>query len=82
MTSTERVFPAPPPDLNRLDRRDEYIRLFTDTEFFRPALEEICRRHALAPCARLRVGVPGTCPVFILEERWLVKFFGRLFDGA
>ncbi len=68
--------------LNWLDDPDQYRRLFTDADFFRPAVEEICRRHGLAPAAHIRVGVPGTCPVFIVEERWLVKLFGRLFDGG
>jgi hypothetical protein len=70
------------PSLNLLDDLENYKRLFTDADFFRPAVEEICRRHQLAPAARIRVGVPGTCPVFIVEERWLVKLFGRLFDGG
>ena len=68
--------------LNLLDDIENYRRLFTDAAFFRPVVEEICRRQGLAPCDRIRVGVPGTCPVFIVEERWLVKLFGRLFDGG
>ena len=67
--------------LDQLDRLDRYVALFTDAAFFCPYVEEVCRRHALEPDNPVRVGVPGTCPVFIVAGRWLVKFFGRLFDG-
>ena len=30
----------------------------------------------------MRSGLAGTCPTFIVDDRWVVKFFGRLFDGA
>ncbi len=45
-------------------------------------MELVCRRHALKPAQAVRIGVPGTCPTFIVDERWVVKFFGRLFDGG
>ena len=67
--------------LDQLDQRDRYVDLFTDAAFFRPYVEETCRRHGLEPRGPVRVGVPGSCPVFIVADRWLVKFYGRLFGG-
>ena len=67
--------------LDQLDQRDRYVDLFTDAVFFRPYVEEACHRHGLEPSDQVHVGVPGSCPVFIVAERWLVKFYGRLFGG-
>jgi hygromycin-B 7''-O-kinase len=69
-------------DLELLDNLDHYRHLFTSVDFWQPAVEEICRRHNLAPDGPVRIGVPGTCPTFIVGERWVVKFFGRLFEGG
>ncbi len=72
--------------LSALDDLDSYRRLFTDADFWSPYVRQVCERHRLS-CVRVRTGVPGTCPVFIVADsagvdRWVVKFFGRLFDGA
>ncbi len=72
--------------LSALDDLDSYRQLFTDVNFWSPYVWQVCERHGLS-CARVRTGVPGTCPVFIAADsagvdRWVVKFFGRLFDGA
>lgn len=67
--------------LDHLSSREGYVRLFTNVAFWRPYVREVCQRHRLTPCEHIRTGIIGTCPVFIVEERWLVKFFGRLFDG-
>lgn len=64
-----------------MEQLDSYVRLFTDAGFWAPYVREVCGRHGLG-CAAIRTGVPGTCPVFIVDETWVVKFFGRLFDGA
>jgi hygromycin-B 7''-O-kinase len=58
------------------------VTLFADAAFWRPVVAEICRRHQLAPCECIYGGYPGTYPTFIVEERWVVKLFGRLFGGA
>src|SRR5512133_4057684 len=67
--------------LSALDDFDSYCRLFTDAALWTPYVREVCRRHSL-PCQIVHLGVPGTCPVFLVDQRWVVKFFGRLFDGA
>lgn len=65
-----------------LETLDGYRHLFTDLNLWTPYVTEVLRRHHLEPAGPLRTGVPGTCPTFLIGERWVVKFFGRLFDGA
>ncbi len=67
--------------LNQLSSLDGYRRLFADADFWRPYVLEVCRRHNLTPHERVWMGIPGSFPAFIVEKRWLVKFFGRLFGG-
>jgi hygromycin-B 7''-O-kinase len=67
--------------LSALNDLNAYRRLFTDADFWTPYVQKACRRHGL-DCETVRVGMPGTCPVFLVDRRWIVKFFGRLFDGA
>ncbi|GAP08307.1 MAG TPA: hypothetical protein DEQ80_05725 [Anaerolinea thermolimosa] len=67
--------------LDHLSTREGYVRLFADVAFWRPYVREVCRRHRFTPCEVIRTGIVGTYPVFIVEERWLVKFYGRLLDG-
>jgi hygromycin-B 7''-O-kinase len=75
-----------PADLfDQLENMEGYRRYFADPLAWRPYVEQVCQRHSLNPghgCCRVRIGVPGTCPTFIVDERWVVKFFGRLFDGG
>jgi hypothetical protein len=68
--------------LDLLEDIDHYRRLFTSVPFWEAYVKEVCRRHGLRPDTPVRAGVPGTCPVFIAGERWLIKFFGRLFGGG
>jgi hygromycin-B 7''-O-kinase len=55
---------------------------FTDTAFWQPYVEELCRRHGLVPCEEIRSGLPGTHPVFLVGGRWVVKLFSDFFAGA
>ena len=66
----------------QLDTLEDYRRRFTDVSYWRPFVESVCQRHGLLPNDSIRQGdIPGTYPVFILQDRWVVKFFGRLFNG-
>lgn len=76
-----RIGPVTHP-LARLETLDGYRRHFMDAALWRLYVIAVCDRHGLAPCERVSTGLPGTCPAFAVEERWLVKFFGRLFDGG
>lgn len=72
-----------PADLfDRLENMDGYRRYFSDPAAWRPYVEQVCRRHTFSPVREVRIGVPGTCPTFIVDDRRVVKFFGRLFDGG
>jgi aminoglycoside phosphotransferase (APT) family kinase protein len=59
---------------------EDYGRLFTDAAFWQPYVAEAAGRHGLSAQA-LRVGLPGTHPVFIVDERYVVKFFSDMFAG-
>lgn len=67
--------------LRALDHLDGYRRCFWDADFWRPLVETVCRRDLSIPCQTVRSGLPGTFPTFIVDERWVIKFFGRLFEG-
>ena len=71
--------PVARPDhpLDGLLKIGKYRRLFTDAAFWTPFVREVCLRHGLMPCENVRVGIPGSMPAFIVEDRWLVKFFGK-----
>lgn len=82
MESEETAVSQPENFLGQLDTLDGYRRYFTDPGLWRPYVQLVCSRHLQTPCRVIRSGLPGTCPTFIVDERWVVKFFGRLFDGA
>jgi hygromycin-B 7''-O-kinase len=54
---------------------------FTDSAYWRPYVEEACRRHGLNHSKGIRSGLPGTHPVFLVGGRYVVKFFSDLFAG-
>jgi hygromycin-B 7''-O-kinase len=72
----------PETPLTPLSTIDGYRRHFMDVELWRPYVEAICLRHALLPVESVRGGLPGSCPAFIVNERWVVKLFGLLFGGG
>jgi len=53
---------------------------FMDQGLWQPFTELVCRRHGLA-CQSLRPGLPGTFPTFLVDGRWVIKFFGPFFSG-
>lgn len=65
-----------------LDTREEYVERFMDAAYWRPYVAHLCARHGLTPCGEIRSGLPGTCPVFIVDGRAVVKFYGALFGGG
>jgi hygromycin-B 7''-O-kinase len=70
------------PDLSLLDSPDGYRQHFMDLALWQPHVQAICHRHNLEPCQPIRAGLAGTYPTFIVEDRWVVKLFGQLFDGG
>jgi hygromycin-B 7''-O-kinase len=67
-------------DLDLLDEIQNYRKLFMDAGFWQPYVAAAMERSGL-PCHSMRGGIPGTCPTFIVDDAYIVKFFGRLFDG-
>lgn len=59
----------------------DYGRTFTNPDYWWPYVENIFARHGFRPCRAVRTGVPGTMPVFIVDERYIVKLFSDLFHG-
>jgi hygromycin-B 7''-O-kinase len=66
--------------LARLDSLDGYRQFFIDVGLWRPFVQRVCRLHELT-CNQVRPGTAGTFPVFIVDDLWVVKFYGPLFDG-
>lgn len=61
--------------------RQEYSRCFTDPSYWHAYVAAICARHALGQCMTVRAGFPGTNPVFIVDEQYVVKLYTDLFGG-
>ncbi len=66
----------------QLDTLDDYRQRFCDATYWAPYVRRVCERHGFVPCRSIESRVPGTCPVFIVDERWVVKLYGRLFGGG
>ena len=66
--------------LELLDDVQNYRRLFMDALFWQPYVAAVMEKVRL-PCNTVRGGIPGTCPTFIVDDAYVIKFFGRLFDG-
>ncbi len=64
-----------------LETPEDYRRDFAALDYWRPYVAAVCAHHGL-PCVAVRGGVPGTCPTWIVDDRYVVKFFGRLFGGG
>ncbi len=60
----------------------DYGKRFTDVAYWQPYVETVCVRHRLTRCQHIQAGLPGTFPVFLLDDRYVVKFFGDLFHGC
>jgi Ser/Thr protein kinase RdoA (MazF antagonist) len=67
--------------LDQLSSLQSYTRLFYDDRFWTPYVVQACAQHGI-PCQQVSGGIPGTFPTFIVDRQVVVKFFGRLFDGA
>jgi hygromycin-B 7''-O-kinase len=68
--------------LEQLNTLDGYRQSFMDASLWQPYIQIICSRYSQTPCRVIRPGFPGTYPTFIVDNRWVVKLFGRLFAGA
>jgi aminoglycoside phosphotransferase len=62
--------------------REEYGRYFTDPHYWHLYVDVICERHGLGRDTTIHAGFPGTNPVFIVDEKYAIKLYTDLFDGA
>jgi hygromycin-B 7''-O-kinase len=74
--------PVPSPSLLApLYNLDDYRRYFTDADYWAPFISSVASQRGYYYSSPPRSGLPGTFPTFILSDRWVIKFFGPLFDG-
>ncbi len=71
-----------PSELQALDSLPSYRLHLGDAAFWAPWAREVCRRHGFGPAQVVRSGLQGTYPTMIVDDRWVVKFLGRLFEGG
>jgi hygromycin-B 7''-O-kinase len=64
-----------------LERMDAYVRLFMDLSLWEPFVRAVCKANSLS-CHKVRPGLAGTFPTFIIDDLWVIKFFGRIFRGG
>jgi hygromycin-B 7''-O-kinase len=53
----------------------EWSRMFTDTGLWRPAVQQICRERGVTAADEVAAGYPGTCAVFVVDGRVVVKLY-------
>lgn len=46
-----------------------------------PFIKKIFNSHGIDSSLFIKPGLAGTYPTFIVNEHWVIKFFGRLFEG-
>ena len=75
------TFPISETNLQILHTDTGYRRHFMDLDFWRPYVTYVCQRDQLSQTPNIRIGQVGTYPTFIVDDCWILKFFGRNFDG-
>jgi hypothetical protein len=68
-------------NLEILESVDGYRYHFMDPALWEGYVRQVCAQHFNNSPAQVRPGLAGSFPTFIVDERWVVKFFGRLFEG-
>lgn len=69
-------------NLARLETLAGYQDGFMDASLWESYTREALRHYQGEELATLRAGKPGTYPTFLANDRVVIKFFGRLFDGG
>jgi len=68
--------------LAALDSLPGYSHYFKDASLWEPYVRLVAAQELDCQPIFIRSGKAGTFPTFIVDERWVIKFFGSLFDGA
>ena len=66
----------------QLDTQEDYRKRFASADYWAPYAAHVCRKHGLKPATDFGCHNPGTYPTVIVNNRWVIKFFGLLYDGA
>ncbi|MEM7028621.1 MAG: aminoglycoside phosphotransferase family protein [Chloroflexota bacterium] len=67
--------------LHSLNTDSGYRQHFMNLDHWRPYVDYVCQRDNLSATPHVRIGQVGTYPTFIIDDRWILKFFGRNFAG-
>jgi Ser/Thr protein kinase RdoA (MazF antagonist) len=70
------------PDLRLLESLEGYRSHFMDPVFWAPYVKRVYQAHFSGEAEQIMPGFSGTYPTFIVNQRYVIKFFGRLFDGC
>lgn len=54
---------------------------FMDAVFWLPYVQQVCQREGLTDNPDVGTGLAGTFPTFLVNKRWVIKFFGTNFGG-
>lgn len=76
-----RAAPPSPRPLDALATLDGYRQRFFDRDFWEPYVRWVVSARFGAVDVAVHAGLAGTYPTFIVDDRWVVKFFGELFHG-
>ncbi len=68
-------------DRPELNTREQYLHRFSDAVYWTTYVRHVADRHGLLYKV-VQAPTPGTFPTFVVDKRWVVKFFGTLFEGA
>lgn len=53
----------------------DWGRMFADTALWRPVVRQICRQEGVAAADEVEAGYPGSCAVFVVDGRVVVKIY-------
>jgi hygromycin-B 7''-O-kinase len=67
--------------LENLETLEGYRALYNASDFWRVYVQAVCQNHFQVEECQVKAVFPGTYPTFIADDRWVIKFFGRLFEG-
>lgn len=65
--------------LPRIIGRQNWGKIFTDADLWRPVVLDICRQHGLKDVQQIVPGYPGSCAVFIVDQTAVVKIYPPMF---
>ena len=71
----------PSANLEKLNSIEGYVKYFMDPNLWTPYIQKAFTAFLGNAIFKIDTGIAGTYPTFIVNNRWVIKFFGQLFDG-